>query len=385
MGTQRPRVSVVMSVRDDAERVRRAIQSIRSQTFTDWELIVIDDGSRDGTGTVLDELVTADGRIRAIHQEQTGLTRALIRGCAESRGEFIARQDADDLSGPPRLERQVSLLDANPDAGFVSCWTQYIGPENEPLELVTRPADSEEATRQLLVDRQGPPAHGSVMFRRALYEKVNGYRPEFYFAQDADLWLRMAERAKIGYVPQVLYYYRRDYNSISGTFRPMQRRFGEVGQACRKARLTGQPEAPHLAAAAALTEEILRAGAGVAGSDGAPEMSYLIGSRLARDRDRRAVGYLWKAIRDRRWYWRALGAAWPGAGDWKTGRRAGALRGLAIRSFDRTQGLGSAYTGRASESRRFAGPSVHRHGTGGAGVGASRAGSRAADAARLHE
>ncbi len=201
----------------------------------------------------------------------------------------------------------MALLASDPGIGSVSCWTQYIGPEDEPLEVVTRPVDSELATQQLLDERQGPPAHGSVMFRRTLYEGVGGYRAEFYFAQDSDLWLRMAERGRIGYVPEVLYHYRRDPESISGSWRLMQTRFGELGQACRAARRTGVSEAPHLAEAAALTERVRhdRAKGGQVFDDAAPEMAYLIGSRLAQDGNRRAAKYLWRAIRGRPWRWRA--------------------------------------------------------------------------------
>ena len=296
-----------MSVFNEGDRVVRAVDSIRAQTLTEWELLAIDDGSTDGCGASLDALAAADGRIRVVHQENVGLTRALIRGCKEARGEFIARQDADDLSHPARLEKQAALLASDSRLGTVSCWTQYIGPEDEPLEVVTRPVDSELATRQLLDERQGPPAHGSVMFRRTLCEEVGGYRAEFYFGQDSDLWLRMAERARIGYVPEVLYHFRRDPESISGSRRPLQKRFGELGQACRAARRTGVSEAPRLAVAAALTDRIRHdcASGGLARDDAASEMAYLIGSRLAQDGDRRALKYLRRVIWNRPWHWRA--------------------------------------------------------------------------------
>ena len=305
--TDTPEVSVVLSVYNDVDRVSSAVDSIRAQTLTEWELIAIDDGSSDGCGAILDKLAAADGRIRVIHQENFGLTRALIRGCEEARGEFIARQDADDVSHPDRLGRQATLLANESGIGFVSCWTQCIGPEAEPLEVVKRPADSELATRQLLNERLGPPAHGSVMFRRTLFEEVGGYRAEFYFGQDSDLWLRMAERARIGYVPEVLYQCRRDPKSISGSCRPLQKRFGELGQSCRAVRRMGAAEEPHLAVAAALTERILhdRANGGLFRDNAAVEMAYLIGSRLAQDGDRRAAKYLWRAIRGRPWSWQA--------------------------------------------------------------------------------
>src|SRR5690606_33864835 len=154
-----------------ATRVERAVRSILDQTFRDLELIVIDDGSGDGTGDALDRVAAADQRMRVIHQDNTGLTRALIRGCAEARGEFIARQDADDWSQPLRIAEQVALMDTDPGLGFVSCATRYVGPIDEPLCVIERSTDSAKASDGLSQHRQGPPAHGSVLFRAALYRQ----------------------------------------------------------------------------------------------------------------------------------------------------------------------------------------------------------------------
>jgi glycosyltransferase involved in cell wall biosynthesis len=302
-----PAISVVMSVHNDAVRVARAVNSIQAQTCCNWECLVVNDGSTDDTGAALDRIAAAEPRLRVLHQSNTGLTRALIRGCAEARGEYVARHDADDVSHPERLQKQSELLRSDPWIGFVSCWTRYVGPEDEPLEVVERSCDPPTATRQLLDEKLGPPAHGSVMFRRSLYERVGGYRPEFYYAQDSDLWLRMAEQSKIAYLPEVAYCCRRDLRSISGSLQSWQRQFGDIGQACRTARRRGEPEEPFLAHAATLTAEVVKTR-----TTGRPEsghdtsvMAYLIGSQLAQSGDRRAVKYLWTVIRQRPWHWRA--------------------------------------------------------------------------------
>ena len=299
-------VSVVMSVYNDAARVPQAVECVFAQTFADWELVIVNDGSTDNTSEVIDALASSDSRICILHQENTGLTRALIRGCREARGEYIARHDADDISHPHRLADQLAVFERHPSVGFVACWTQYVGPDDEPLEIVTRPADSVEATRQLIEERQGPPAHGSVMFRKSLYQDVGGYRPEFYFGQDSDLWLRMIDQASIGYVPRVLYKARRDSESVSGAMRSIQRQFGELGHACRQARLKGESEAPFLEQASRLADEV-RAGRACGGSNGDDviRMQYLIGSQLAVRGDGRARRYLWRVIRKCPWHWRA--------------------------------------------------------------------------------
>jgi len=109
-----PEVSVVMGVYNGAEHLEQTLASILSQEGCDLEFIVVDDGSTDDTGSILDAWAAQDKRLRVIHQQNTGLTRALIRGCAEARGEFIARQDAGDVSLPGRLDAQFTYLKTIP-------------------------------------------------------------------------------------------------------------------------------------------------------------------------------------------------------------------------------------------------------------------------------
>ncbi|MBL8848404.1 MAG: glycosyltransferase family 2 protein [Planctomycetaceae bacterium] len=314
-----PSISVVMGVYNDAASVPAAVESIRAQTLTDWELILVNDGSTDRTTSLLDRLAASDRRISVIHQANAGLTQALIRGCVQARGTFIARQDADDVSDPRRFERQRALLESHPDVGIVSCWAQYVGPENEPLEVVTRPANPAEATALLVDDHQGLPAHGTAMYRRSLYEAVGGYRPEFYFSQDIDLWLRMTERAQLAYVAEPLYRYRRCAAGISGTQAATQAEFGRLAFASRAARDRGESDALLLQQAAGLAASIRETRqTGRSGARPAPEMLYIIGTQLARNGDPRAASYLWSIVRRRPWHWRA----WARLLQSQIGRRA---------------------------------------------------------------
>ena len=301
-----PTVSVVTSVYNDAARVRQAVESLLAQTFADWELIIVDDGSTDHTSEVTDSLASSDSRIHVLHQQNTGLTLALLRGCGEARGQYIARQDADDFSHPERLTKQLESLQENAEIAFVSCWSRCIGPDNELLEVVRRTEDPTKATTQLLDERMGPPAHGSVMFRKSTYDLVGGYRPQFYFGQDSDLWLRMAERGLIAYVPEELYAFRRDGSGISGIYRDWQREFGRLGQACRAARREGRAETHYLEQAERLSRRIreARRNGELPAADGR-EIDYLIGSQLAVRGDGRARRYLWRVIRKCPWHWRA--------------------------------------------------------------------------------
>jgi hypothetical protein len=164
------------------------------------------------------------------------------------------------------------------------------------------------------------------MFRAELYRQVGGYREMFRFAQDSDLWLRMAEKARVAYLQEVRYVHRKEISSTSGAMRPAQKRFGELSHLCRQARLNGEPETPFLAEAGQLTAELAIAGPGQTGQENGAvaDAAYLIGSQLWQNSDLRARKYFWQAIRARPFHvraWWKLGAClnrelWrmPGAG-----------------------------------------------------------------------
>src|SRR5438477_4599212 len=119
--TDVPKVSIVMPVRNAAGTLPVALESVRCQTFADWELVAIDDGSRDETAGILTLAARTDPRIRVLSQEASGIAEALQRGCAAARGEFIARVDADDWIPPERLLRQLEFFECHPEFGVVSC------------------------------------------------------------------------------------------------------------------------------------------------------------------------------------------------------------------------------------------------------------------------
>ena len=307
-----PAISIVMACYNAEQTVSAACRSIFDQSFKDWELILIDDGSKDGTTAILEEFSRADSRIKFIRQQNTGLTRALINGCIAARAPIIARQDADDISLPHRLIKQYDLLSKRPEVGFVSCYADYIGPRGEYLSSVTRPADSNDATQKLLDERLGPPAHGSVMFRKSIYDQVGGYRPQFYYAQDSDLWMRMAEVSQIAYVQESGYQLRWHETSITGSGRSLQSEFGKLGQACRKARREAQSELPWLEEAENLRASVVEKRRGSSSEkeirikkSNQVSVSYLIACQLVANKDPRARSYLWRVLRHQPWHWKA--------------------------------------------------------------------------------
>lgn len=282
-----PEISVVMSIYNDAKYLHYSIESILSQEGVDIEFVIVNDGAIDESGEIATRYAADDKRIHIINQENQGLTKALINGCREARGRFIARQDADDLSMPGRLALQAEMLQSNNRLVFVSCWADVIGPENELLFTYKRPANPEDATDLLLNGHKSPPGHGSVMFRRECYERVGGYRHQLYYAQDGDLWLRLGKIGQLGYVQKVLYQYRVSTLSISGARHQIKLPFARLVDELYAARQAGESEEPILANAPSVAD--IRNNK-VASSEA--DTHYFIGRALVARGDSRAMKYL---------------------------------------------------------------------------------------------
>ena len=196
-----PTVSIVTSVYNGGDHLRESIESILAQTFTDLELVIINDGSTDDTQEVIESF--DDARIRAYHQENIGLTRSLNRALKLSIGKYIARIDSDEISMPNRLARQVDFLDSNPEIGLVGsfCLNYHNGLDNAPKKVIT-PVSNEKIRKKLL--KTNPIVHGSVMVRREVFDKVGFYNEDFKYVQDYELWGRIAEFCKLHNLPEFL-------------------------------------------------------------------------------------------------------------------------------------------------------------------------------------
>jgi len=216
-----PRVSVLMSVYNGARYLRDAVDSILGQTFTDFEFIIVDDGSTDETPAILNSYT--DPRIVRLRNETNiGLTRSLNKGLVVARGEYVARQDADDVSLPRRLAKQVEFLDGHPVIGLVgSAYEEFYedGRLQRAVQMPLQPADIRE---QLFYGHCF--CHGSAMARIRCLHAVGDYDEEYEVAQDRDLWLRLAERFDLANLPEVLYKLRISVGSVTGRLRPRQRK-----------------------------------------------------------------------------------------------------------------------------------------------------------------
>jgi glycosyltransferase involved in cell wall biosynthesis len=208
-----PRVSVVLPVRDGARYLRAAVESVLGQSLVDLELIVVDDGSSDKTPGVLAGF--GDRRLCILRQDRLGLVTALNRGLDAATAAYVARMDADDVSLPERLERQVAFLDAHPRVALVVPGVELIDEEGRRVGTIMLPAADADLRRRLLL--RNPITHGSVVLRRSAVEAAGGYRAAHGANEDYDLWRRLARGWELAAIPELLYRYRVHPGAVTKT------------------------------------------------------------------------------------------------------------------------------------------------------------------------
>jgi cellulose synthase/poly-beta-1,6-N-acetylglucosamine synthase-like glycosyltransferase len=208
-----PDVSVILSVRNGGSDLPKAIATILAQSFVNFELIAIDNGSTDETAAFLDSI--GDSRVRVYHQADAGLAAALNRGISLARGRYIARQDHDDWALPTRIEQQVRFLDAHPDHALIgTCAEIWIG-DRPTGRFHDHPAEDAPLRLELLFNN--PFVHSSVMIRKSALDQIGGYTtdPERHPPEDYELWSRLARRFRIANLPERLTIYREVPSSMS--------------------------------------------------------------------------------------------------------------------------------------------------------------------------
>lgn len=194
-----PKVSVIMSVHNGADYVEQAIESILCQTYENFEFLIINDGSTDETAEILHFYSKLDGRIKIISQDNVGLTKSLNRLFHLSRGKYVARQDADDLSMPDRLACQVNFMEQNLNVAVVGSWYRVYFTNNVFWDVCLKT----KHLKAYLARGINCFMHSSVLMRKSMIEIFDGpYR--FRYAQDYDLWLRVSEEFKIAIIDKVL-------------------------------------------------------------------------------------------------------------------------------------------------------------------------------------
>ena len=203
----KPAVSVVLPVFNAGKHLIAAIGSIVDQSFQDWELLCVNDGSTDSSPLVLDWFAERDSRIRVVHQSNAGVVSAANRAHEMAKAELICRMDADDIAMPSRLMHQVDFMRKNSGHVAVSGVILEIDIDSEPLGLQTLANDHETIVRNLLSRRTGLFQPASIM-RAEAFRAIGGFLPKYQWIEDHDLWLRMSRVGRLGNIDELLLCYR---------------------------------------------------------------------------------------------------------------------------------------------------------------------------------
>ena len=227
MTTKLPLVSVLLPVRNGMPWIEQALASLSLQSLRALEIIVLEDGSTDGTAAFLADW--PDRRMRVIPTGGAGIAAALNIGLEAARAPLIARQDADDVSAPKRLEAQRLFLEQHPQIDVVGCEAEYIDEDgltvnNDWVRTIRRQQDVARTPAQIreLMPLTCCLTHGSVLARAWVLRAAGGYRPDMVPAEDYDLWLRLLPQARFAKLPERLYQYRVHGNQSSAARRMQQ-------------------------------------------------------------------------------------------------------------------------------------------------------------------
>lgn len=198
----RPKITVLMSVYNGENHLHEAVDSILNQTFKDFEFLIINDGSTDKTTNILKSY--NDPRIKIhINKKNIGLTKSLNVGLKMAKGEYIARQDADDISSPERLAKEIAFLEKHNNYAVVGTFAMALNEYSEELQIWERPY--EDANIRTALKRDNCIIHGTAMMRRSFLLKAGFYDEAITKAQDYDLWVRLSKKYKMANIPEFLY------------------------------------------------------------------------------------------------------------------------------------------------------------------------------------
>lgn len=247
----KPKISVILPAYNAEKYLQKAVQSILAQTYTGFELLIIEDGSTDNTSAIANAAAEKDPRIRILTNPQNlGLTPTLNTGLGEASGEFIARQDADDTSEPNRFALQVEYLQTHSEVGLVGCCNfemQADGSRRKKSAQLQSPTFADLQQRNYFV-------HSSVMMRKSVLDKVGFYDPVFTHCEDYELWLRIAKISQCVNLQEWLVTHRKHADSVSAenfklqtliAMYAVQMHSDQVSPATHKAIANGDMDALH--------------------------------------------------------------------------------------------------------------------------------------------
>ncbi|WP_296679703.1 glycosyltransferase [Novosphingobium sp.] len=251
-----PTLTVAMSVYNGARFLESAIASVCAQTFTDFEFLILDDGSTDQSAAIVARAAGRDSRIRPILRENRGLVASLNQLLAEARAPLVARMDADDLCLPERFAKQIGFLAGHPDHGVIGTFTRDI--DQHGAEYPSSGADHPVSHADFVanIERHGPLlAHPSVIYRRDVVLAAGGYHGAFRHCEDFDLWLRLAHRTCIANLPERLLQYRHYADQVSNRHAVEQQTGVAIARLAYAERQAGRPDpTEHLTALPAVDD-----------------------------------------------------------------------------------------------------------------------------------
>lgn len=230
-----PKVTVLLPVYNAQRYLREAIESILGQTFTDFEFLIIDDGSTDDSKKIIEKYQKSDGRIRLVSRPNKGFVATLNEGLQEAKADKIVRMDADDISLPERLQKQYDYLQANPDCAVVGCQVRIMDENGAAEGIDPRPLSDRNV--KLFLGYGCALSGPTVAFRKDAISKIGGFQESGYPAEDYDCWVRLVSSdtsAELANVPDVLYLYRENSQGISLTNKVAQvKKTIEIGDTFR--------------------------------------------------------------------------------------------------------------------------------------------------------
>lgn len=238
-----PAISVAMSVYNGERFLVPAIDSILAQDFTDFEFLIVDDGSCDELPAIIADYAARDPRIRPFLRENRGLIASLNEMLHAARAPIVARMDADDISRASRFARQFAFLEAHPDYGVVGSWSEDIGEDGEPMlrDGADHPVTHDELLQAIEAGGQLI-CHPAAMFRRDVVLSQGGYHAAFRHCEDLDLWLRLASITRLGNIPERLLRYRRYPGQVSSRHSTEQQIGSAVARLAYRERQAGRPD-----------------------------------------------------------------------------------------------------------------------------------------------
>ena len=283
-----------MSVYNSSNQLEESIDSILQQSHDDFELIIINDGSTDNSQQILQSIAATDKRIKLFQQSNKGLTASLIFGCNQASADYIARHDVGDRSATDRFKKQWHYLNAHRDCAAV--FTQFQSIDDQGTVIFKFCPTVKTVESSINIDNEDistPSHHGSVMFSKKHYQNSGGYRQQFHFTQDLDLWIRMSEHGTIHLIEEILYDALIGTDTISGKYHPLQKQYHDIIIESAKLRRSGQSESNALSKASRIkpTTSTLQLNNNASGT------LYFMASCLVSENPAMAKRYLKQAIR----------------------------------------------------------------------------------------